>query len=75
MRRKLAKAAVVVAGIAAIAGGTAVTAQAAEGAPIKVASFDSCFEWGKAMRDQGLIKGYHCDNMNPEKQWYLTPVY
>ncbi|MFJ1899105.1 hypothetical protein [Streptomyces sp. NPDC088115] len=75
MRRKLAKAAVVVAGIAAIAGGTTVTAQAADGAPIKVASFESCVQWGKALQDRGTIKGYHCDNMNDALQWYLTPVY
>ncbi|MFD4988641.1 hypothetical protein [Streptomyces sp. NPDC058374] len=75
MRRKLAKAAVVVAGIAAIAGSTTATAQAAEGAPIKMASFELCAQWGKALKDQGTIVGYHCDNMNPEEQWYLTPVY
>ncbi|MFE3825715.1 hypothetical protein [Streptomyces sp. NPDC059092] len=75
MRRKLAQAAVVVAGIVAIAGGTAVTAQAAEGAPIKMASFDLCAGWGHSLEEQGVIKGYHCDNMNPEEQWYLTPVY
>ncbi|MFD7102333.1 hypothetical protein EYS09_12245 [Streptomyces kasugaensis] len=75
MRRKLAKAAVVMAGIAAIAGSTAVTAQAADGTPIKVASFEQCRAWGDAMKAQGQIKGYHCDNMNAERQWYLTPVY
>lgn len=75
MRRKLAKAAVVLAGIAAVAGGTAVTAQAADGAPIKVASFESCVQWGNAMQDAGQIKGFHCDNMNAAEQWYLTPVH
>ncbi|MFF5566533.1 hypothetical protein ACFY7Z_13720 [Streptomyces sp. NPDC012623] len=75
MRRKLAKAAVVVAGIAAIAGGTTMTAQAAEGAPIKMADFELCKAWGDSLKSQGVITGYHCDNMNAEEQWYLTPVY
>ncbi|MFJ3701200.1 MULTISPECIES: hypothetical protein [Streptomyces] len=75
MRRKLAKAAVVMAGIAAVAGGTVGTAQAADGAPVKVASFEQCVLWGKAMEDAGKIKGYHCDNMNDAQQWYLTPVH
>ncbi|MFJ6464360.1 hypothetical protein ACIQM0_25580 [Streptomyces sp. NPDC091387] len=74
MRRKLAKAAVVLAGIAAIAGSTAMTAQAADGTPIKVASFEQCLGWGNAMKAQGMIKDYHCDNMNDARQWYLTPV-
>ncbi|MFI1680448.1 hypothetical protein [Streptomyces sp. NPDC020607] len=75
MRRKLAKAAIVMAGIAAVAGGTTATAQAAEGAPIKMANFETCAAWGHDLQAKGVVKGYHCDNMNPEKQWYLTPVY
>ncbi|MFF1714747.1 hypothetical protein [Streptomyces sp. NPDC058268] len=40
-----------------------------------MASFDQCVAWGNALKAQGMIKDYHCDNMNDAKQWYLTPAY
>ncbi|WP_336048641.1 hypothetical protein [Streptomyces sp. CA2R101] len=68
-------AAVVLAGAVAMSGVTAGVSQAAEGKPIRVASEQQCTAWAKALESQGKIKGYHCDNMNAQHQWYLTPVY
>ncbi|MFG2526402.1 hypothetical protein [Streptomyces sp. NPDC048516] len=66
---------VVLAGAVAMSGVTAGVSQAADGTPIPVASEQQCRDWAKALESQGKIKGYHCDNMNDQHQWYLTPVY
>ncbi|MGP3975485.1 hypothetical protein ACTWQF_16035 [Streptomyces sp. 8N114] len=82
MRKKFTKMALVVAGVAAFSGMTAVGAQASDGpgkpgdgipdATYKVKSFEQCKKWGDKLTDEESDKyaGYAC--WQGEKgQWYI----
>ncbi|MGP3985792.1 hypothetical protein [Streptomyces sp. 3N207] len=90
MRRKLAKAVVVLAGIAAFTGTTAVSAGAVEAKeartvtaaekakknPVpKFETAEGCIRWGKTLMLATGASGFTCKEVDEGGQWIVTELY